>query len=191
MQTVINLALEQAFNTAYYLSLSPAQSSIVKAAQTNNSRLYDLANAAVKNGVIVDLPIMVWNWNPYQTMLSRQNFGYTWVPSAGMQGIQLVPGVTFPGMVPYNPLPPYPKGAIVVSTNPADFPPFGTPAPPVVPVTRGPIGDAIPNTNPQQYVVNYPEAASFTNGQTLAVLGHTYKLVAPGIFSPRYWIQVS
>jgi len=56
-------------------------------------------------------------------MLSRQQYGYTWVPSALMAPVSMAPGVTIPGATEYNPSEP-PKGAILVSTNPANYPPF-------------------------------------------------------------------
>lgn len=60
---------------------------------------YDLA----KQGYKIDVPIMVWQWDPLTTMIERQNYGYTWVPSALDSPVLLPPGLSFPGLPNYDP----------------------------------------------------------------------------------------
>jgi hypothetical protein len=67
-------------------------------------------------GFAVDVPIMVWRWDPLMTMRARQTAGYTWVPAAGQASVQVAPGISFPGMESYDPLNP-PAGSIPVSTE--------------------------------------------------------------------------
>jgi hypothetical protein len=90
--------------------------------------------ALATRGFTVDVPIMVWKWDPWKVMRLREQYGYTWVPSALQAPIQEPPGFNVPGLTPYDPNNP-PTGSIKVSTNIADYPPFNPPAPPPLPVT--------------------------------------------------------
>jgi len=78
---------------------------------------FSMAQDLFKQGYSVDLPIMVWGWDPLTTMTLRQNEGYTWVPSAFQPNIPIGPGVTnvwnLPSYDPNNP----PPGSIKVSTD--------------------------------------------------------------------------
>ncbi len=64
-------------------------------------------------GYNIDVPIMVWGWDAAKVMAARQSYGYTWVPSALQQPVSAAPGITGPGMTPYDPKNP-PKGSIEV-----------------------------------------------------------------------------
>jgi hypothetical protein len=125
---------QAAFDQAYWLAQPP----VVQALQSISDFQTRLAAAMqlATEGYTIDVPIMAWNWDAYLVMLQRQQYGYTWVPSALMTPVTLAPGITQPGAISYNPNDP-PPGAIKVSLNLADYPPF-TPAvvpPPVVPAT--------------------------------------------------------
>ena len=87
-------------------------------------------------GFLVDVPIMIWGWDPLKVMQMRQSYGYTWVPSAMMPPVQMAPGVSMPGATPYDPSAP-PAGAIRVSTDPSDYPPFCPLLPP------GPVNEVV------------------------------------------------
>ena len=89
-------------------------------------------------GFTIDVPIMIWGWDPLKVMQMRQSYGYTWVPSALMPPVEMAPGVTVPGAITYDPANP-PAGAIKVSTDPADYLPFNPPLPPA-PVTEVVVG---------------------------------------------------
>jgi hypothetical protein len=74
------------------------------------------AMALAKQGYTIDVPIMVWQWDPLTTMVERQNYGYTWVPSGLGTPVTLPPGLSFPGLASYDPNSP-PPGSIKVTTD--------------------------------------------------------------------------
>ncbi len=74
------------------------------------------AQALASQGYTIDVPIMVWGWDPLATMVQRQIDGYTWVPSGMQDSLPLGPGITFPGRQSYDPTSP-PPGSIMVSTD--------------------------------------------------------------------------
>jgi hypothetical protein len=73
------------------------------------------AMALAQQGYVIDVPIMVWGWDPLTTMVERQNYGYTWVPSGLQAPVQVPPGLSFPGLPTYDPNKP-PAGSIAVTT---------------------------------------------------------------------------
>jgi hypothetical protein len=75
----------------------------------------EMAQQLASEGYSIDVPIMVWGWDPLATMIQRQQEGYTWVPSALQASVEDAPGVSMPGSAPYNPNDP-PAGSIQVST---------------------------------------------------------------------------
>jgi hypothetical protein len=78
---------------------------------------YAAAQDLAKQGYTIDVPIMVWGWDPLVTMTLRQNEGYTWVPSALQPNIPIGPGIANVWNVPsYDPNNP-PPGSIKVSTD--------------------------------------------------------------------------
>ena len=76
------------------------------------ARAQELAN----KGFAIDVPIMVWKWDPLVTMTIRQNQGFTWVPCALMPPVLAGPGIDFPGAPAYDKDRP-PAGSISVSTR--------------------------------------------------------------------------
>jgi hypothetical protein len=74
-----------------------------------------LAEQLSNQGYAIDVPIMVWGWDPLATMVQRQIDGYTWVPSADQANIPVGPGLNVPGYPGYDPNDP-PPGSIPVST---------------------------------------------------------------------------
>jgi len=71
------------------------------------------AAALAAQGYTIDVPIMVWDWDPQRTMELRGQYGYTWVPSALQPNVQIAPGLTMPGVEPYDADNP-PEGSIAV-----------------------------------------------------------------------------
>src|SRR5579872_7409002 len=118
-------SVQTAFDKAYWAS-EPPELQALPAIDDMSQRTLRAAALAAK-GFIVDVPIMLWGWDPYLVMTMRANFGYTWVPSALQPNIAAAPGVTQPGTAAYDRMHP-PAGSIKVSTNIADYPPFQTPA---------------------------------------------------------------
>jgi len=70
------------------------------------------AEQLAQQGYTIDAPIMVWGWDPQITTAARQAMGYTWVPSALQQPVEVAPGLTFDGQS-YDPSNP-PAGSIAV-----------------------------------------------------------------------------
>src|SRR5580700_10805393 len=118
--------VQTAFDKAYWASQPPELQALPAIADLGQRCTRAAALAA--QGFVVDVPIMVWGWDPYLVMTMRANYGYTWVPSALQPNIAVAPGVTQPGTASYDPAHP-PAGSIRVSTNIADYPPFNPPAP--------------------------------------------------------------
>lgn len=74
--------------------------------------------AAARNlaseGYTIDVPIMVWGWDPQIATQIRQAAGYTWVPSGLQNPIESMPGIApLSGLTAYNPNQP-PAGSILV-----------------------------------------------------------------------------
>ena len=42
----------------------------------------DAASQLAQEGYTIDVPIMVWGWDPATTIAAREAMNYTWVPSA-------------------------------------------------------------------------------------------------------------
>src|SRR5258708_1898296 len=128
------------FDKIYWLSQPPE----VRALEINTTPDQDIRmgrgiELAIK-GFKIDVPIMLWGWDPYKVMKLRMDYGYTWVPNALQPRVGAAPGLTGPGIIPYDPNNP-PGGAIKVSVNLADYPPFDPPIPPPPsPAQEGPVG---------------------------------------------------
>lgn len=147
---------QQQFDQAYWASQPPEIQSLQNIGD-QNQRAAQAAQLAT-NGFTIDIPIMVWGWDAFLMMTLREQFGYTWVPSALQAPVTIAPGTAQPGVAPYDPLHP-PPGSIKVSTNTADYPPFialpqpvaqTPPSDPVGPQSIGSIylsvvGDSYPN----------------------------------------------
>jgi len=80
-----------------------------------------MANQLASKGYAIDKSIMVWGYDPMKTMVTRQIYGYTWVPSLNnsVDATPPPPGFALPGQTPYDPAHPAP-GSIEVSTKFAD-----------------------------------------------------------------------
>jgi len=75
-----------------------------------------MAQQLADQGYTIDKAVMVWGWDPLKTMLTRQMYGYTWVPNLNQPSASPGPGFTLPGETPYDPNNP-PAGSIAVNTN--------------------------------------------------------------------------
>lgn len=73
----------------------------------------EMAGQLAASGYSIDVPVMVWGWDPSKVTDIRHGFGYTWIPSAFMTPIQEAPGINDMGGTPYDPNNP-PPGAIMV-----------------------------------------------------------------------------
>jgi hypothetical protein len=140
------------------------------------------ALSLLAQGFVVDYPIMVLGWGPAPAvMMSRLVDGYTWVPNAGQPNVSVAPGIQFPGYAEYDPNNP-PVGAISVSLNPADYPPFTPPAPPP-PAPVSLVGTAIVGINgPLTYRGFAMYNSADTNNSTVAPVPAN----AVGVSNPEY-----
>jgi len=106
-------ALEQqaTFDEAYWAS----QPAPVQQLQniSNLAERTQLATQLAGEGYSIDVPIMVWGWDPQITTQLRQSMGYTWVPSALQNPVELAPGLAQGSQPLYNPANP-PPGSILV-----------------------------------------------------------------------------
>jgi hypothetical protein len=80
---------------------------------TDSSQRDMVGSQLASEGYKIDVPIMIWGEDPTLTTQLRQNFGYTWVPSALQTPVTAAPGITGLGITPYDPNNP-PKGSILV-----------------------------------------------------------------------------
>ncbi len=135
-----------AFDAAYWSSQPPPVQGLQNIA--NDGQRQVAAQALAQKGLIIDLAIMVWSWEPWKVMVLRQAYGYTWVPNMVQPAVTAAPGVTGYGIIPYDPNNP-PLGSIKVSTNIGDYPAYAPPAPPPAPPAALPI-DAL--VTPEGYV---------------------------------------
>lgn len=164
MSTTPQETTQQQFDQAYWASQPPE----IQALQTiDPAQRATQAATLATNGFIIDVQIMVWGWDPYLVMSMRAQYGYTWVPSALQPPISIAPGLTEPGVVPYNPADP-PPGSIKVSTNIADYPPYAPPTPPPstspTPAPSDPVGvQTIGNIYTSVPGDNYPNGATYTD----------------------------
>jgi hypothetical protein len=98
------------FDDAYWAS-QPAAVQQLQTIQDPTQRAEAAAQLA-DEGYTIDVPIMAWGWDPQLVTQARESDGYTWVPSALQQPVEVPPGITFDGMS-YNPANP-PAGSITV-----------------------------------------------------------------------------
>lgn len=180
MSTTQQETTQQQFDQAYWASQPPE----IQAFETIDpaQRAAQAATLAT-SGFIIDVPIMVWGWDPYLVMMQRAQYGYTWVPSALQPPIGIAPGLTEPGVVPYNPADP-PPGSIIVppmseltaaGANVAAllqvwYPPYGPPTPspstPPTPAPSDPVGvQTIGNIYTSVPGDDYPSGATYSDSR--------------------------
>ena len=155
--------IQSDFDKVYWAS-QPPEVRALPAIDDFDQRIARAADLAAK-GFLIDVPVMVWTWDPYLVMKMRSDYGYTWVPAALQPNITVAPGVTQPGAVPYDPTR-APTGSIRVSTNIADYPPFDPPTPPQQQLSAD--GDPVgPQSIGALYLTvageSYPDGAKFTD----------------------------
>lgn len=131
---------ENQFDDAYWLSQPPEVRALrgtqpTQAQQAggasgwypmDNDLRRDRAIQLAIKGYKIDTQIMVWGWDPFKVQSLRLSFGYKWVPNALQPPVQAAPGLGGPGITPYDPNNP-PGGAIKVSLDLDDYPPFDPP----------------------------------------------------------------
>jgi len=101
---------QMSFDDAYWAS-QPAAVQQLQNIQDPVQKV-QLATQLAQEGYSIDVPIMVWGWDPQIATQLRASQGYTWVPSALQQPVEVAPGLTFNGQS-YNAAHP-PAGSIAV-----------------------------------------------------------------------------
>jgi hypothetical protein len=134
---------------------------------TSSNQVGAAAKALADQGYTIDVPIMVYQWDPVTVMGLRQQLGYTWVPSGNQANIPVVPGLVVPGLPSYDPKNP-PAGSIRVSINAGDYPAFDPPPPPPPPPSTAIVGARI-----WANVFTYGPGAKDANGNFLVTDGQT------------------
>jgi hypothetical protein len=76
----------------------------------------DKALELASRGFTIDNQIMVYGWDPYMTMKSRMEMGYTWMPAVGQGPLRSGPGLFFPGTPAYDASRP-PAGSVPVNLD--------------------------------------------------------------------------
>jgi hypothetical protein len=156
------VAFGQDLTNEIYWASQPHSVQAMKSLPAGSPERSAKAEALAKEGYRIDVPIMVFGWDAFKVMKLRLDYGYTWVPSALMPNIQVAPGLTFYGGMPYDPDAP-PSGAIKVSTDARDYPPFEKPEEkkleesPVGPQSIGSIYLTTPGDKyPAETIINEP-----------------------------------
>lgn len=118
------------FSNIYWAAQPPAVAAL-NAMATRDERMNAAVPLVLAKTTPIDQAIMIDGTDPYNTMLVRQSYGFTWVPALGQPNIAMMPGCEAPGSgwEPYDPSNP-PKGSIKVSVDPADYPAFTKPPEP-------------------------------------------------------------
>ena len=62
-----------------------------------------MASQLAAQGYNIDVPIMVYGWDPAKITAARESYGYTWVPSAMQKPVSEAPGISTPGGQAYDP----------------------------------------------------------------------------------------
>jgi hypothetical protein len=100
-----------AFDNAYWASQPTAVQALRNMPQEERD---GYADQLASEGYSIDVPIMVWGWDPSIVTSMRQADGYTWVPSALQNPVEVAPGLGSLGsLAAYNPKDP-PAGSIAV-----------------------------------------------------------------------------
>jgi hypothetical protein len=95
-----------------YWAKQPAAIQALREIDDPDKRL-EIGSKLAHQGYAIDVPIMIWGWDAGKVTAMRQSLGYTWVPSALQNPVEAAPGLTGPGITPYDPLHP-PVGSILV-----------------------------------------------------------------------------
>lgn len=145
-----------------------------------------LAQTLTGKGYLIDVPIMVWHWDPFETMRMRIYYGYTWVPSLGGAPVQTAPGLSsIPGLMPYDPAN-RPPASIKVSLDLGDYPPYVVLPPP------GPAPQPVMNMVGKETVKGmfealWPAPQKFMDGSMVTQDGKTYLFHRPSAFGLYWW----
>jgi hypothetical protein len=179
-------AVNAAFDAAYWASQPDAVRSAFQSGTGTN--LANTATTLATQGYSIDVPIMVWGWDPWFVMNYRQSMGFTWVPSALQPNICAAPGLTTPSCpTPYDPNHP-PAGSIKVSININDYPPFD---PPVVTPANPTVTDFVGNLSYGCVYLALPGDPANDGATTTDTRGTFTKHKVAGLFGYSTWYTLN
>jgi hypothetical protein len=105
------------FDSAYWAHQPPQVQKLHGTASYETRRMKAVLLA--EGGFVIDVPIMVYGWDPFKIMEAREEYGYKSVPSLAQPNVAVAPGVnsgTATGGTN--------DGEIKVSLDFDDYPPF-------------------------------------------------------------------
>ncbi len=91
----------QSFDDAYWAA-QPAAVQQLRNIDDYTERS-QMAAQLTAQGYTIDVPIMVYGWDPAKITAARESYGYTWVPSAMQTPVSEAPGISTPGGLAYDP----------------------------------------------------------------------------------------
>jgi hypothetical protein len=91
----------QSFDDAYWAA-QPAAVQQLRNIDDYTERS-QMAAQLTAQGYNIDVPIMVYGWDPAKITAARESYGYTWVPSAMQKPVSEAPGISTPGGQAYDP----------------------------------------------------------------------------------------
>lgn len=151
-----------------------------------STKAHELADA----GELIDVPIMVWQWDPFLVMSLRAMQNLTWVPSANQEPLNLAGDALMFGFAGrhYDPATP-PPGSIKVSVDSIDYPAFDPPAPPTPAPDARLVGSW---TGVGQRYYCLPAGLPLPKGFPTTQDGVNYKkVVIPGLMAPFHGWEVA
>lgn len=175
------------FYNVYAASLEPAVRAAYLSTAKDGERL-EMFKGLAADGYIVDIPIMVWNLDPFVTMLSRFLGGYTWVPNALQPPVLVAPGLDFPGLPSYDPNPPKDSILVYDPRDKANWPkPFDPPV-----VNNAPASDKLVGEYHGGVYLSTLPGQKIANGEVITQDGVQYrKIVTVGLMGAmHFWAKV-
>jgi hypothetical protein len=108
-------ATQKQYVDNYWNSL-PSEVQALRNLPANSQERINLAQKLSNQGFVIDPQIMIEGQDPFFSIKSRMDAGYTWSPALGQPNIPTPPGITFPGLTPYDPNNP-PKGSVPLNLD--------------------------------------------------------------------------
>lgn len=127
-----------------------------------------LALELAQQGFTIFIPVCVYGWSPYGVMSCYAANGFKWVPALLQTGFTVAQNPIGPDEISQNA--PIPKGAIKISLDATDYPPFDPPVP-VVPTKPlgNPVGFALYLNiwagSPGDNLADWPENSSYEDSR--------------------------
>ena len=106
------------FDAAYWAHQPPQVQKLQNLSTVTTARRLG-AIVLAEQGYVIDVPIMVYGWDPFKIMEARLQYGYSYVPAALQPNVIVAPGVSQAGVTGSGDV-----GEIKVSLDFDDYPPY-------------------------------------------------------------------